>query len=273
VVPSDQASVTNAPIAVPPANAPAPDSASGTPSGSFAYLAILGVPVTKLPGASEIELSWNSPDGHRTLARTISVIDKKFFSETIDLTPDLTALRAVPSARKEKERRSLTDIISAFDEKAVFARGKFSLPVPGKRRTSGFGDQRIFAYSDGTSERSIHYGIDFGEPNGTPILAPAAGLVVLATDREETGNTVVIEHLPGVFSILMHMSSIVVKEGDSVVTGTVVGHVGSTGVSTGPHLHWGVFVSGVAIDPDAVLGEALLDTPSLSGAQSSNGTP
>jgi hypothetical protein len=242
-------------------------------SGRYESAALLGVPVTKLPGECELELSWVAPDSHRSLLRRIYVTAKKFPFEKIPLSAELSTLRAVPTQRKETETRTLDELISVFDANAVYASGPFSLPVAGKRRTAGFGDRRLFAYSDGTSERSVHYGIDFGEPTGTPVLAPASGLVVLAADREETGNTVVIEHLPGVFSILMHMTSLAVAQGDVVLAGTVVGHVGSTGVSTGPHLHWGVFVSGVAVNPDDLLSSPLLDTPALPGAQSSNGTP
>jgi murein DD-endopeptidase MepM/ murein hydrolase activator NlpD len=83
--------------------------------------------------------------------------------------------------------------------------------------------------------------------------------VVLAQQLILTGNTVVIEHLPGLYSIYMHMSQIKVKPGDAVGQGDVIGMVGMTGFATGPHLHWEVQASGVAVDPEALTREPLLD--------------
>jgi murein DD-endopeptidase MepM/ murein hydrolase activator NlpD len=82
---------------------------------------------------------------------------------------------------------------------------------------------------------------------------------VFADLRILTGNTVIIEHLPGLFSVYYHMSEILVKTGDVVEQGALVGSVGMTGFATGPHLHWEVEAAGVAVDPDALVGRPLLD--------------
>ena len=84
--------------------------------------------------------------------------------------------------------------------------------------------------------------------------------MVLARERIVTGLSVAIEHLPGVYSLYYHLARIVVREGQRVSAGAAVGTVGSTGLATGPHLHWEVRAAGVAIDPDAVAGAALVDT-------------
>lgn len=114
---------------------------------------------------------------------------------------------------------------------------------------SSFGTRSVF---NGES-RSPHAGTDFLSPTGTPIHAPAAGRVVLARDLFFTGNTVIIDHGLGVFSMLAHLSRIDVEEAQDLDTGEVVGLVGATGRVTGPHLHWALRVGGARVDPLSAL--------------------
>jgi murein DD-endopeptidase MepM/ murein hydrolase activator NlpD len=101
--------------------------------------------------------------------------------------------------------------------------------------------------------------VDIGVPTGTEVHASAAGKVALARYRIVTGNTVVLEHLPGVFSLYYHMDSIAVSEGSVVQAGGVLGESGSTGLATGPHLHWEIRVSTENTDPDFFLSRPVLD--------------
>ena len=98
-----------------------------------------------------------------------------------------------------------------------------------------------------------HRGVDYAGYTGSPVTAPAAGQVRLIGRESEGfqvhGNTVGLDHGQGVLSIFLHLSRIDVKEGDFVGAGQRIGSVGSTGASTGPHLHWGLYVQGVAVDP------------------------
>jgi murein DD-endopeptidase MepM/ murein hydrolase activator NlpD len=96
-------------------------------------------------------------------------------------------------------------------------------------------------------------GADFLSPTGTPIHAPNSGRVVLARDLYFTGNTVVIDHGLGVFSLLAHLSVVDVHQGEFVTRGETIGQVGATGRVTGPHLHWGIRMNGARVDPLAVL--------------------
>jgi len=111
----------------------------------------------------------------------------------------------------------------------------------------------------GESDTTLHNGIDYGIPIGTDVMASARGRVVIARYRIVTGNSVVIEHLPGLFSIYYHLDSIAVSEGAIVEAGTLLGLSGVTGLATGPHLHWEVRVSGESADPDAFLNGPILD--------------
>lgn len=122
---------------------------------------------------------------------------------------------------------------------------------PLKGRISGrFGNQRVF---NGTP-KSPHSGMDIATAQGTPIRAPAGGRITLAEkDFYLTGGTVMIDHGHGISSNFLHMSRLDVKVGDVVKQGDVVGAVGSTGRSTGPHLHWGMTWFDTRIDPLLVL--------------------
>jgi murein DD-endopeptidase MepM/ murein hydrolase activator NlpD len=114
---------------------------------------------------------------------------------------------------------------------------------------SAFGTRSIF----NGQPRSAHSGADFLSPSGTPVASPGGGRVVLAKDLYFSGNTVIIDHGAGVFSMLAHLSAIDVERGAAVAAGDIVGRVGATGRVTGPHLHWTVRVNGARVDPLALL--------------------
>jgi murein DD-endopeptidase MepM/ murein hydrolase activator NlpD len=101
--------------------------------------------------------------------------------------------------------------------------------------------------------RERHGGLDFASPAGTVIRAPAAGKVVLVAPLYFTGNTVVLDHGRGLYSVLAHMQRTLVREGQAVPQGAPLGTVGMTGRATGPHLHWTVRLGGTRVDPAAVL--------------------
>ena len=101
--------------------------------------------------------------------------------------------------------------------------------------------------------RNPHGGADFLSQAGTPVKSPNAGRIVCARELFFTGNTIMIDHGLGVFSMLAHLSRMDVKEGDMVSEGQILGLVGATGRVTGPHLHWAVTVGGARVDPVAVL--------------------
>ncbi|MGQ9594536.1 MAG: M23 family metallopeptidase, partial [Anaerolineae bacterium] len=126
-------------------------------------------------------------------------------------------------------------------------RGPFAWPVDRPDAVSApFGDRR--AYGNGPAT-SFHEGVDFDALAGAPVRAPARGRVVLAEDLWVRGKAVILDHGQGVFSGYWHLSEVEVRPGQWVWPGTLLGHVGSTGLSTGPHLHWEVRVNGVPVNP------------------------
>jgi murein DD-endopeptidase MepM/ murein hydrolase activator NlpD len=131
-----------------------------------------------------------------------------------------------------------------------FWSGPFLRPTTGSVSTV-FGVRR---YYNGVLARDYyHRGVDYATPTGTSVVAPAAGRVALVGREAEGfrvhGNAVGIDHGQGVLSIFLHLSRIAVKEGDVIQARQQIGAVGSTGASTGPHLHWGLYVHGQAVDP------------------------
>jgi hypothetical protein len=199
------------------------------------------------------------------LIRTIEIRARDFASEDIPLDAANTAIRSTPDPAKTAEAISFAEVFATADPTAVFAAGALAKPLSGTwRQTAGFADARRYLYAGGGVDTSIHGGIDLGAPTGTPVLACLPGRVVFARSRIVTGNTIVIEHLPGLFSIYMHLSAMSVKAGDVVESSAPIGAVGSTGLSTGPHLHWEMRAGQTPVYPLAWLGRPLLPSP-LSG--------
>lgn len=104
-----------------------------------------------------------------------------------------------------------------------------------------------------SGNRQQHGGIDIAAPRGTPVTAPAKGVVAFAGERGGYGLTVIIDHGYGLRTLYAHNSRLHVREGDVVTRGDVIASVGSTGVSTGPHLHYEVIVNGKAVNPRSYL--------------------
>jgi murein DD-endopeptidase MepM/ murein hydrolase activator NlpD len=159
-------------------------------------------------------------------------------------------LALVTPAARDEEAAVLAAALAAVPPEPRWAE-PFLLPVEG-RDTSGFGDPRRYAPGGNVS---YHLGADIAAPTGTPILATNDGIVRVAGFYPIKGGWVVLDHGQGVTSHHFHLSRVAVGVGDVVVRGEVIGDVGSTGLSTGPHLHWEMRVDGVPTDPMAWVGQ------------------
>jgi murein DD-endopeptidase MepM/ murein hydrolase activator NlpD len=225
------------------------------------WAALAGIPSTAAPGSLLLEVKGEAGGRSFHLLSPLEVTGRSFASETIPLSADLTSLRTAPDPRKTSEAQALARLLSDPHAASLFAAGLFVHPLaPGWRQTAAYGDRRRYSYSDGGTDLAIHNGVDMAAPTGTPVTAPSAGRVAFAGDRIVTGKSVVVEHLPGLFSIYYHLSEIVVHEGDMLKAGQLLGKVGMTGLATGPHLHWEVQLLGTPVDPDGFLRRAVLDT-------------
>ena len=124
------------------------------------------------------------------------------------------------------------------------------VPCTYSRVSSPFG----YRWHPTTGEYSMHKGVDLAAPKGTPIYATRSGYVNVATYHSTAGNYVTINHRDGYTSVYMHMTHYVVSPGQSVAAGQLIGYVGSTGRSTGPHLHFGIHYNGTYVNPMDYIG-------------------
>ena len=119
-------------------------------------------------------------------------------------------------------------------------------PPSGGDITAGYGALRSF---NGGPVSDYHRGIDYGGPTGSPITAPGSGIVAWAGRTDRRGNGMIIDHGAGVFTGYYHLSEVLLQAGDIAERGAPIGRMGSTGLATGPHLHWEVVVRGVTVNP------------------------
>ncbi len=226
------------------------------------YAAVIPLDSFTKPGDYSLNISLTL-DSSKVFEKQIplTIQHKDFVSETIQLNPTNTAIKTDKSTKRANQIERLNEILftTNFDSQYMGTEN-FQFPVKSTRRTSFYGDRRVYAYSNGKSETSVHYGIDFGVPKGTPVYACATGKVVMAEERITTGWTVVLEHMPGMYSLYYHLDSYSVKTGDMIKKGEQIGLSGSTGLATGPHLHWEIRLLGVAINPDYFIEQPLLSS-------------
>ena len=158
---------------------------------------------------------------------------------------------------KEEEKKQEAEILAI--ERAILARGNSKRILSGgliwpcpdsKRITSGFGNRK----SPTKGGSTYHQGIDIGAPTGTTVLAAAAGEVVISKYSYSGGNYIMIDHGSGIFTVYMHLSKRSVDVGNEVSQGQKIGEVGSTGYSTGPHLHFGIRKNGNYVNPLTFVG-------------------
>ena len=198
---------------------------------------LVPVPATLAPGNYPLQIADAS--GKVLFTQSVAVRDAKFPIQNIATTSAMTSLRPAPG-----EVESIQAFLNHVSEASLWNE-PFRAPTP-ECMNSPYGVQR---YYHGKPSGNFHRGLDLRSPMGTPVKATAAGIVKLAHPWNYTGGTVGIDHGQGFTSMYLHLSKIAATEGATVQAGDVVGYVGSTGFATGPHLHWGLFIGGVAVNP------------------------
>lgn len=193
---------------------------------------------------SQAMLSVTYPDG-TTETRTLTVAARKWKIQRIDGLPKRKVTPEKRDLDRIRREGALIAGVRKLDTNATLFKSGFLQPLEG--RISGvFGSQRIL----NGKPRRPHNGLDIAAPKGTPVKAAADGRVALVhQDMFFTGKTVMLDHGHGLSSVYIHMDSILVAEGQTVIKGTPIGTVGMTGRATGPHLHWGVSWFGTHLDP------------------------
>ena len=204
--------------------------------------AVVGIPLDTEPGDVWVEI-----DGTET---AVSVSSHAYAEQRLTVknqshvTPDKAQLDRIG-----REREVIVAALNNFRDVPVTDIALI-VPIDG-RRSSSFGLRRFF----NDKPRSPHKGMDIAAGTGTPIAAPLDGVVTATGDFFFNGNTVIIDHGQGFVTMYCHLSEIAVGEGQTVSTGDTIGLVGATGRVTGPHLHFGTYLNGTAVDPAILIAD------------------
>ncbi len=205
------------------------------------WLAVLPVPSDTPAGGHTLHLKWDASAEPEEIRRKVEIAPVKFPVQRLRMSPRTEALYRYPGV--EKEDAAISGAIRTLSDRRLW-KGQWALPTRGRLSTP-FGVKRV------RNGKAVgrHRGLDIAAPTGTPILAPATGRVALAGSYRKHGKTVVLDHGQGLTSLYIHMSAITVRQGQTILKGARLGRVGSTGVSTGPHLHWAVYAHGEPLEP------------------------
>ena len=237
-------------IAVAAAGAPRPEVRFGgrpvlLQQRKTGWYALVGLSLDTPVGEQKLDIG---PDGDsrplpfQVAAKDYPVQKLKIANQKM-VTPDPEQL-----ARINAERERQISIRSQFRQVPV-TRTDLTLPADG-RLSSRFGLRRIF----NGEPRAPHTGLDVAVPTGTPIRAPADGVVTLVDDLYFNGKTVFVDHGQSFVSMVCHLEKATVEAGQTVRRGEVIGQSGNSGRATGPHLHWSVYLNGAAVDPALFIG-------------------
>jgi len=224
------------------------------PGESSGYLGLLGIDMQDEPGTYELLVEVKQGEQAKRLSFNVLVGKENFAVEHLTLPKEKVDLDEKATARWKAEQEQVKQAL-AENSRLKLWRSNFLEPVNGKR-TGIFGSVRVM----NGKPRNPHNGEDIGAPMGTEVAATNDGVVRLTVDHIFSGRGVFVDHGLGFYSMYFHLSEILVRDGDLVKAGQIIGKVGATGRATGPHLHWGVKLNGARVNP-----YSLFDLPFKNG--------
>ncbi|MCJ7613101.1 MAG: M23 family metallopeptidase [Candidatus Aminicenantes bacterium] len=212
-------------------------------------LAFIGLDLGLKPGLQPMRVVFYYKDGSsETALKSFQVKRRTFRLRQIRVPEQFIEPPPEVQERISREARMLAEVYAEVTPRWL-GDGRFVAPHQG-RMMNNFGERRIL----NGQKRSVHAGLDIDAAQGDLITASNAGNVVLAADLYFSGNTVILDHGLGVFTVYLHMSKLLVQTGNHAGQGAALGEAGSTGRSAGPHLHWAVKIFDSRVDPQALLG-------------------
>ncbi len=201
--------------------------------------AVVGIDLNTEPGTYTMVLTVEGEQ----IKHQVKVSKKRYPLQRLTLPEDKVTLSPENEARADREQKILSGLWPV--DSIRLWNGRFIDPLPGKEITTPFGVRRII----NNIPKNSHSGVDLGAEVGEPVKAPNDGVVVLADEQFFSGNSIVLDHGQGIYTMFFHLSEMKVKPGQAVMKGDVIGLVGATGRLTGPCLHWGARVQGAKVDP------------------------
>jgi murein DD-endopeptidase MepM/ murein hydrolase activator NlpD len=224
---------------------------AGIPKGVSVWRALVGVDLEQAAGDYKFTVTGKSSDGKAvTCNASIAVRTGKFPTERLKVAPNFVEPNPEQAAKAAEDQKKLRAIYATVTPEKLWT-GSFRTPLDGVKTGGNFGKRRVL---NGKSN-SPHSGVDLPSPTGTLVHAAQSGRVVLAEELYFAGNTVVIDHGFGVYTLYGHFSEIDAKVGDEVKAGDVIGKVGATGRVTGPHLHWGLEIDRARVNAMEIVGK------------------
>ncbi len=213
------------------------------PIANDGYYAFIAVSMEQTPRKYDLDVFvWYDDTTRDTINTQVEVDTGKFIKQDVTLGPDKAYLADPEIERNETAK--LESIFAPVNETQLWDSKGFQLPIPGGTLTSPFGAFRTF---NGILE-TRHTGWDIQATLGQPIMASAAGKVAYTGPMDIRGNFVAIDHGYGVYSTYSHFSQVQVTQGQTIAQGQVIGLVGNTGRTTGPHFHWEIIVNDTFVD-------------------------
>lgn len=228
-------------------------SVAGRPLAFFLYAgghaAIVGIDLETKPGSHPWSVAVVEPRlPPKTLNGRLKVEPRRFREQRLSLPPTMVDLDPATRERALAESEALRTAYRTITPERLW-RGPFTRPVAGTGPGSGFGARRII----NGKPRAPHAGADYSAPAGTPVVAANAGRVALVGDFFFPGRLVVLDHGLGLHTLYFHLEAVGVTQGEQVERGQTIGTVGTTGRSTGPHLHFAVQLGPARVDPNTLL--------------------
>jgi murein DD-endopeptidase MepM/ murein hydrolase activator NlpD len=207
------------------------------------HFGLIPIPFRAAPGPATLVLTWTNATGSHRRSIPFRIVAGTYKTDELKVDSSRVNPNKKNIERAQKEARKI---------KRIYAKGSldrlwqsdFQLPMSSEI-TSPFGNKRVF----NGQLKSFHNGIDFRARTPSPVFAANSGIVKLAENLFYSGNAIVIDHGTGIFTIYAHLSRIDVTSGQHIKKGQPLGLTGATGRVSGPHLHWGVKVNGIAVNP------------------------
>jgi murein DD-endopeptidase MepM/ murein hydrolase activator NlpD len=219
----------------------------GRNQSNTGLLAFIGLNLDLKPGSYTMKIFIEKVRGWESVEKQIQVIAKEFPIKRLWVPEKY--IKPPPEFRDRiKVEAEILGIIYGTETDRWLGEGQFILPCSGELFPN-FGQRRIY----NNEVDSVHTGVDISEAWGAPVKASNSGRVALANNLYFSGNTIIIDHGIGLFTIYCHFSRMKVKRGEMVKKGQIIGYIGATGRAVGPHLHWAVNVFGKSIDPLSLL--------------------